>query len=66
MRAPTIKKTFAMPNHSANNPPSEGPISVPETIAVANVPTTAKRGKILREGLKTAIIGRPNVGKSSY
>ncbi len=26
---------------------------------------TAKRGKILREGLKTAIIGRPNVGKSS-
>lgn len=27
--------------------------------------TTAKRGKILREGLRTAIIGRPNVGKSS-
>ncbi|MDR0299807.1 MAG: tRNA uridine-5-carboxymethylaminomethyl(34) synthesis GTPase MnmE [Streptococcaceae bacterium] len=27
--------------------------------------STAKRGKILREGLKTAIIGRPNVGKSS-
>lgn len=27
--------------------------------------TTAKRGKILREGLATAIIGRPNVGKSS-
>ncbi len=26
---------------------------------------TAKRGKILREGLATAIIGRPNVGKSS-
>ncbi|WP_062200904.1 tRNA uridine-5-carboxymethylaminomethyl(34) synthesis GTPase MnmE [Massilibacterium senegalense] len=26
---------------------------------------TAKQGKILREGLKTAIIGRPNVGKSS-
>lgn len=26
---------------------------------------TAKRGKILREGLRTAIIGRPNVGKSS-
>lgn len=26
---------------------------------------TAKRGKILREGLSTAIIGRPNVGKSS-
>ena len=24
-----------------------------------------KRGKILREGLSTAIIGRPNVGKSS-
>ncbi|WP_165210339.1 tRNA uridine-5-carboxymethylaminomethyl(34) synthesis GTPase MnmE [Streptococcus tangpeifui] len=26
---------------------------------------TAKRGKILREGISTAIIGRPNVGKSS-
>ncbi|WP_347861812.1 tRNA uridine-5-carboxymethylaminomethyl(34) synthesis GTPase MnmE [Salimicrobium sp. PL1-032A] len=26
---------------------------------------TAKQGKILREGLATAIIGRPNVGKSS-
>ena len=26
---------------------------------------TAKRGKILREGITTAIIGRPNVGKSS-
>src|SRR5699024_1817518 len=26
---------------------------------------TAKKGKILREGLNTAIIGRPNVGKSS-
>ncbi|MGI1806575.1 tRNA uridine-5-carboxymethylaminomethyl(34) synthesis GTPase MnmE [Exiguobacterium sp. TDN 0502] len=27
--------------------------------------TTARQGKILREGLSTAIIGRPNVGKSS-
>lgn len=27
--------------------------------------STAKQGKILREGLNTAIIGRPNVGKSS-
>ncbi|EKW99641.1 tRNA uridine-5-carboxymethylaminomethyl(34) synthesis GTPase MnmE [Ligilactobacillus saerimneri] len=26
---------------------------------------TAKQGKILREGLATAIVGRPNVGKSS-
>lgn len=26
---------------------------------------TAKQGKILREGLSTAIVGRPNVGKSS-
>ncbi|WP_137596771.1 tRNA uridine-5-carboxymethylaminomethyl(34) synthesis GTPase MnmE [Paucilactobacillus kaifaensis] len=27
--------------------------------------STAKQGKVLREGLATAIIGRPNVGKSS-
>ncbi|MEL1196162.1 tRNA uridine-5-carboxymethylaminomethyl(34) synthesis GTPase MnmE, partial [Staphylococcus epidermidis] len=26
--------------------------------------TTAKQGKVLREGLATAIVGRPNVGKS--
>src|SRR5690606_29990786 len=26
---------------------------------------TASQGKILREGISTAIIGRPNVGKSS-
>ncbi|AMB99342.1 tRNA modification GTPase [Aerococcus urinaehominis] len=26
---------------------------------------TAKQGKVLREGIQTAIIGRPNVGKSS-
>ena len=30
-----------------------------------NLLSTARRGKILREGLSTAIIGRPNVGKSS-
>lgn len=30
-----------------------------------NLLRTAKRGKIMREGLSTAIIGRPNVGKSS-
>lgn len=30
-----------------------------------NLLRTAKRGKILREALSTAIIGRPNVGKSS-
>ncbi|HER2474552.1 tRNA uridine-5-carboxymethylaminomethyl(34) synthesis GTPase MnmE [Streptococcus pyogenes] len=34
-------------------------------ILLENLLRTAKRGKILREGLSTAIIGRPNVGKSS-
>ncbi|WP_200411040.1 tRNA uridine-5-carboxymethylaminomethyl(34) synthesis GTPase MnmE [Virgibacillus salexigens] len=32
---------------------------------IENLLQVAKQGKILREGLATAIIGRPNVGKSS-
>jgi tRNA modification GTPase len=32
---------------------------------VQSILQTAQQGKILREGLSTAIIGRPNVGKSS-
>ncbi|RSL29616.1 tRNA uridine-5-carboxymethylaminomethyl(34) synthesis GTPase MnmE [Salibacterium salarium] len=32
---------------------------------IDNLLATARQGKILREGLATAIIGRPNVGKSS-
>ncbi|CTN61428.1 tRNA modification GTPase TrmE [Streptococcus pneumoniae] len=32
---------------------------------LTNLLRTARRGKILREGISTAIIGRPNVGKSS-
>lgn len=32
---------------------------------IARLLQTAKQGKILREGLSTAIVGRPNVGKSS-
>lgn len=32
---------------------------------IDHVLSTARQGKILREGLSTAIIGRPNVGKSS-
>ncbi|USG65798.1 tRNA uridine-5-carboxymethylaminomethyl(34) synthesis GTPase MnmE [Brevibacillus ruminantium] len=32
---------------------------------IARLLQTASQGKILREGLSTAIIGRPNVGKSS-
>ncbi|KXT73530.1 GTPase and tRNA-U34 5-formylation enzyme TrmE [Streptococcus gordonii] len=32
---------------------------------LSNLLNTARRGKILREGISTAIIGRPNVGKSS-
>ncbi len=33
--------------------------------AIQNLLLTAKQGKILRDGLSTAIIGKPNVGKSS-
>ena len=32
---------------------------------LTNLLKTARRGKIFREGISTAIIGRPNVGKSS-
>ncbi|MEH7458973.1 tRNA uridine-5-carboxymethylaminomethyl(34) synthesis GTPase MnmE [Bacillus pseudomycoides] len=32
---------------------------------IQNILETSKQGKILREGIATAIIGRPNVGKSS-
>ncbi len=32
---------------------------------IEKILTTAQQGKILREGLSTVIIGRPNVGKSS-
>jgi tRNA modification GTPase len=32
---------------------------------IGKILTTAKQGKILREGLSTVIVGRPNVGKSS-
>lgn len=32
---------------------------------IKNILQTAQQGKILREGLSTVIIGRPNVGKSS-
>lgn len=32
---------------------------------IDHILATARQGKILREGLSTAIIGRPNVGKSS-
>ncbi|MBC2067560.1 tRNA uridine-5-carboxymethylaminomethyl(34) synthesis GTPase MnmE [Listeria booriae] len=34
-------------------------------VSVEQLLLTAQQGKILREGLATAIIGRPNVGKSS-
>ncbi|MGY3766789.1 tRNA uridine-5-carboxymethylaminomethyl(34) synthesis GTPase MnmE [Vagococcus vulneris] len=35
------------------------------SILISQLLQTATQGKILREGLSTAIIGRPNVGKSS-
>lgn len=35
------------------------------TVAIDRLLLTSRQGKILREGIVTAIIGRPNVGKSS-
>ena len=44
-------------------------ILLPKSITVRNTMqhllTTAKTGQLLKNGIKTAIIGRPNVGKSS-
>lgn len=44
-------------------------ILLPKTIiikeAMQHLLTTAKTGQLLKNGIKTAIIGRPNVGKSS-
>lgn len=37
----------------------------PVLVEIDHLLVTAKQGKVLREGLATAIIGRPNVGKSS-
>lgn len=34
-------------------------------VAVENLMATAKEGRALREGIRVAIVGRPNVGKSS-
>jgi tRNA modification GTPase len=34
-------------------------------VALANLAQTARSGKFLREGLRLAIVGRPNAGKSS-
>ncbi|MBW4679361.1 MAG: tRNA uridine-5-carboxymethylaminomethyl(34) synthesis GTPase MnmE [Microcoleus vaginatus WJT46-NPBG5] len=49
------------------------PLNEPEIIAeinhildkLSNILATADRGELLRTGLKVAIVGRPNVGKSS-
>jgi tRNA modification GTPase len=35
------------------------------TVAIAGILTTAERGELLRSGIKVAIVGQPNVGKSS-
>ncbi|MBS4030430.1 MAG: tRNA uridine-5-carboxymethylaminomethyl(34) synthesis GTPase MnmE [Clostridiales bacterium] len=37
----------------------------PALSGIATLLETADRGRILREGIRTAIVGRPNVGKSS-
>ena len=34
-------------------------------MSLKNLEENFKNGKILKEGIKTAIIGKPNVGKSS-
>ena len=37
----------------------------PALASISTLLETADRGRILREGIRTAIVGRPNVGKSS-
>jgi tRNA modification GTPase len=50
-------------------PPLDEPFLIQQitdiTAKVASLLTTAERGELLRTGLNVAIVGRPNVGKSS-
>jgi tRNA modification GTPase len=50
-------------------PPLDEPLLIQQltdiTAKVASLLTTAERGELLRTGLNVAIVGRPNVGKSS-
>lgn len=62
-----IEVNIDYPEYDADEVTLEAVIEKGEHIraAIRRLLQTAKHGKILREGINTVIIGRPNVGKSS-
>lgn len=62
-----IEVTLDYPEHDVESVTQNLLLSKCEEVKteIGRMLQTAKQGKILREGLSTAIVGRPNVGKSS-
>lgn len=62
-----IEVTLDYPEHDVESVTNQLLLSKCEEVKaeIARLLQTARQGKILREGLSTAIVGRPNVGKSS-
>lgn len=62
-----IEATVDYPEDDLEEMTSEKTTAVLEVVLdkITKLILTADEGKILREGLKTAIVGKPNVGKSS-
>jgi len=62
-----IEVTLDYPEHDVESVTQQLLLSKCEEVVreIRQMLQTARQGKILREGLSTAIVGRPNVGKSS-